>query len=165
MISTQLQQRRQNPHRPSANGFTLVEVVIAGVILVSVMTAVAQMSVSSLGGSKNRNSRDELEAAVNNDIQLLQQADSYLTFESLSDSEQIKACLDPTSYLIPYLENEVPQEDLQPGIKRSINAGAGVTLDLVEVTYQFAGPENGVSDEFRIIELNPNFSAQCYTTS
>ncbi len=165
MISTQPQQRRQNPHRLSADGFTLVEVVIAGVILVSVMTAVAQMSVTSLGGSRNRNSRDGLEAAINNDIQLLQQADSYLTFNSLTDSEQIQACLDPTSYLIPYLENEVPEEDLQAGIKRSISAGEGVTLDLVEVTYQFTGPENGINDEFRIIELNPNFSAQCYTTS
>lgn len=165
MITTQLQQRRQNPYRQSADGFTLVEVVIAGVILVSVMTAVAQMSVSSLGGSQNRISRDGLEAAVNNDIQLLQKADSYLTFESLTASEQIEACLDPTSYLIPYLENEAPQGDLHPGITRSINAGEGVTVDLVEVSYQFNGPENGISNEFRIIELNPNFSAQCYTTS
>ena len=54
----------------------MVEVVIAGVMLVSVMTAVAQMSVSALAGSRNLSTRTRMEAAVNNDSQLLQQADS-----------------------------------------------------------------------------------------
>ena len=165
MIPTQLRQKTEHLNRNSEQGFTLIEVVIAGVILVSVMTAVAQMSVNSLGGSKNREIRDDLEAAVNNDIQLLQQADSYLTFESLQATEQQSACLNPTGYLIPYLENIVPASDLLPGTNRSINAGEGATQDLVEVIYQFDGPENGVGTELRIIELNPNFSAQCYKTS
>ena len=165
MISTHLRQKRKHHNRNSEKGFTLIEVVIAGVILVSVMTAVAQMSVSSLVSAENRETRDDLEAAVNNDIQLLQQADSYLTFESLQPTEQQSACLNPTSYLIPYLENEVPASDLLPGISRGISAGEGPTQDLVEVIYQFDGPENGVGTELRIIELNPNFSAQCYTTS
>ena len=165
MISTQLRQKREYINRNSGQGFTLIEVIIAGVILVSVMAAVAQMSVSSLASTENRETRDDLEAAVNNDIQLLQQADSYLTFESLQPSEQQSACQNPTSYLIPYLENKVPASELRPGIIRSITAGEGVTQDLVEVIYQFDGPENGVGTELRIIELNPNFSAQCYTTS
>lgn len=143
----------------------MVEVVIAGLILVSVMTAVAQMSVSSLGGAQNRNSRDGLEAAINNDIQLLQQADSYLTFESLTAVEQSEACQNPNSYLIPYLEEQVPQANLVQGVKRTISAGKGSTQDLVEVVYQFEGPETGVANEFRVVELNPNFSAQCYTVS
>ena len=74
MISHQLRQKREHLNRNSGQGFTLIEVVVAGVILVSVMTAVAQMSVSSLGSAENRETRDDLEAAVNNDIQLLQQA-------------------------------------------------------------------------------------------
>ena len=53
MIHTQLQQRIQNLRSNSAGGFTMVEVVIAGVLLVSVMTSVAQMSVAALAGSKN----------------------------------------------------------------------------------------------------------------
>ena len=165
MLSTKLRQNRDHLNRNSEQGFTLIEVVIAGVILVSVMTAVAQMSVSSLGGAKNSEIRDDLEAAVNNDIQLLQQADSYLKFESLKAAEQITACRNPTSYLIPYLENAVPASELHPGINRSIIAGEGMTQDLVEIIYQFKGPENGVGTELRIIEMNPNFSAQCYTTS
>ena len=74
MITTQLQNRIQGLRRQSADGFTMVEVVLAGVMLVSVMTAVAQMSVSALEGSRNLSMRTGMEAAVNNDIQLLQQA-------------------------------------------------------------------------------------------
>ena len=165
MNSTLVHQHREDPNRKSANGFTLIEVVIAGVIMASVMTAVAQMNVSSLRSATNGEIRDNLEAAVNNDIQLLQQADSYLKFESLKAAEQITACRNPTSYLIPYLENAVPASELHPGINRSIIAGEGMTQDLVEIIYQFKGPENGVGTELRIIEMNPNFSAQCYTTS
>ena len=142
----------------------MVEVVIAGVMLVSVMTAVAQMSVSALAGSRNLSTRTRMEAAVSNDIQLLQQADSYLTMDSIDANEQTNACLDPTNHLISYLNVEVPEADLAKlGIQRSMKVGA--TQDIVEVVYNFDGPEKGVDDEYRVVELNPNFSAQCYTTN
>ncbi|MAR07416.1 MAG: hypothetical protein CL862_09970 [Cyanobium sp. NAT70] len=165
MIHTQLQQRIQNLRSNSAGGFTMVEVVIAGVLLVSVMTSVAQMSVAALAGSKNLSSRAGIEAAVNNDIQLIQQADSYLTYQSIEDlGDQDDACQAPTSYLINYLETEVPAADVEGfNVSREITTGA--TDDVVQVSYQFQGPETGVGDEYRVIELNPNFSAQCYTTN
>lgn len=164
MITTPLQNRIQGLRRQSADGFTMVEVVLAGVMLVSVMTAVAQMSVSALAGSRNLSMRTGMEAAVNNDIQLIQQADSYLTIDSIAPTEQTNACLDPTNHLISYLNVEVPETDLAKlGIERTIQVGA--TPDVVEVVYNFDGPEKGVDDEYRVIELNPNFSAQCYTTN
>ena len=164
MITTQLQNRIQGLRRQSADGFTMVEVVLAGVMLVSVMTAVAQMSVSALAGSRNLSTRTGMEAAVNNDIQLLQQADSYLTIDSIDANELKDACLDPTNHLISYLNVEVPGNDLaELGIDRTMQLGA--TPDVVEVVYSFDGPEKGVDDEYRVVELNPNFSAQCYTTN
>ena len=95
------------------NGFTLVEVVVAGAIFISIMSAVAEISVSSLAGSKNLSKRNSIEAAVSNDIQLLQQADSYLTYNSLDKAGQAgAACQNPTSYLINYLKNEVNNDEL-----------------------------------------------------
>ena len=164
MITTPLQNRIQGLRRQSADGFTMVEVVLAGVMLVSVMTAVAQMSVSALAGSRNLSMRTGMEAAVNNDIQLIQQADSYLTIDSIDPNEQNNACKNPTNHLISYLNVEVPETDLAKlGIERTIQVGA--TPDVVEVVYNFDGPEKGVDDEYRVVELNPNFSAQCYTTN
>ena len=75
-----------NHNRKNCDGFTMVEVVIAGAILVATMTAVAQMGVSALAGNKNLSQRAGIEAAVNNDIQLLQQADSYLTYQSIDEA-------------------------------------------------------------------------------
>ena len=39
----------------------------------------------------------------------------------------------------------------------------GVIDDVVEVSYRFEGPETNIGNEYRFIELNPNFSAECYT--
>ena len=164
MITTQIQNKIQGLRGKSADGFTMVEVVLAGVMLVSVMTAVAQMSVSALAGSRNLSMRTRMEAAVNNDIQLLQQADFYLTIDSINANDQTNACLDPTNHLISYLNVEIPDTDLAKlGIDRTMQVGA--TPDVVEVVYSFVGPEQGVDDEYRVVELNPNFSAQCYTTN
>ena len=163
MINTKLSQIIQNRRNQSANGFTMVEALIAGVLLVSVMTAVAQMSVSALAGSKNQATRVRIEAAVSNDIQLLQQADSYLTYDSIDPDKQDEACDNPTAWLIGFLSDAVPSDTLQGlNIKREIITGA--TDDVVEVNYKFNGPESGIGNEYRMIELNPNFSAQCYTT-
>jgi type II secretory pathway pseudopilin PulG len=164
--------------RSGKAGFTMVEVVIAGAILVSTMTAVAQMSISALAGSKNLSTRSKIESAINNDIQLLQKKDSYLTFDSIRNLEdEAIACEDPTDYLITHLTKNDSNQTIELsklGITRSMKVGM-YTLqigaqdhikkrDWVEVSYQFTAPETGIDDEYRVIELNPNFSAQCYTT-
>ena len=146
-----------------SSGFTMIEVVIAGVILVSTMTAVAQMSVSALAGSKNRNIRTNIEDAINYDIQLLQKADSYLTYETLEkEGKEEEACADTTSYLINHLSKTVDNSELiARQIERTMQVGD--TADVIEVSYQFTAPETDIGTEYRFVELNPNFSAQCYT--
>ena len=151
-------QQKQKLKWQTQDGFTLVEVVIAGVLLASIMTAVAKMGTSSISATKNLATRRSLEQSINNDIQLLQQADSYLTFDSLTTQEQLDACIDPNSFLIDYLEQEVPEERLTAGIDRDMRAGTGLSQDIVEVIYSFSPPEKSVEKEYRMIELNPNFS-------
>ena len=162
MTNINLKQTARKHFRKEGEGFTMVEVMIAGVILVATMTAVAQMGVSALAGNKNLSKRTGIEATVNNDIQLLQQADSYLTYQAIDNKEQ--ACGNPTAYLIDHLEKEVNNSELATRkIERTMQTGA--TQDVVEITYKFQGPEKGVRSEYRMVELNPNFSAECYTTS
>ena len=162
MTNINHKQTARKRNRKECDGFTMVEVVIAGAILVATMTAVAQMGVSALAGNKNLSKRAGIEATVNNDIQLLQQADSYLTYQAIDNKEQ--ACGNPTAYLIDHLEQEVNNSELATRkIERTMQTGA--TQDVVEITYKFQGPEKGVRSEYRMVELNPNFSAECYTTS
>ena len=62
--------------RPISSGFTLVEVLIAGSILLMVMVGISRISVQSITSGRNRMERDRIEAAIHNNIQLIQQADA-----------------------------------------------------------------------------------------
>ena len=57
-------------------GFTLVEVLVAGSITLMVMVAVARVSVQAITSGRHRMERDRIEAAIHNNIQLIQQADA-----------------------------------------------------------------------------------------
>jgi len=150
-------------------GFTLVEVLIAGGILVMVMMGVARISIQSITSGRNRIERDKIEAAIHNNIQLIQQADAKLTLESMPTQDQRSACQDPAQYLKQQLEKKdgkvsVPAPELTgieggSSVKRVIELGKhpGITV----VTYEFPAPENSIGTERRVVELNPNFQTRC----
>ena len=89
----------------SAKGFTLIETLIAGLLLTLVMTAVGRMSVSALAGSSNISDRRRIEQAIENHIQLIQQADSLLTYDNVPAAHRngetgiTRACRKPAEYL------------------------------------------------------------------
>jgi len=93
-------------------GFTLVETLIAGLLLTLVMTAVGRLSLSAMAGSSNLAERRKVEAAIDNHIQLVQQADSLLTYERLpsnhrtGDDEITRACRKPAQYFATALRQK-----------------------------------------------------------
>ena len=150
-------------------GFTLVEVLVAGSILLMVMVGVSRISVQSITSGRNRMERDRIEAAIHNNIQLLQQADAKLTLESMPSNERRDACRKPAQYLKEKLDTQsgiasVPKPvvsgvDGKNPITRTIEIGKspGITV----VTYSFLAPEYSIDQERRVIELNPNFQNRC----
>ena len=160
---------RIRQRRPLNPGFTLVEVLVAGTILLMVMVGVARVSVQSITSGRNRMERDRIEAAIHNNIQLIQQVDAKLTLESMPSHERRDACLKPAQYLKEKLDTpsgiaSVPQPvvsgiDGKNPITRTITIGTspGITV----VTYSFLAPEYSISQEQRIVELNPNFQNRC----
>ena len=155
--------------KPITSGFTLVEVLVAGTILLMVMVGVSRVSVQSITSGRNRMERDRIEAAIHNNIQLIQQADSKLTLESMPVNERRKACINPAQYLKDKLDqasgaSSVPKPkvtgiDGNNPITRTIEIGKrpGITV----VTYSFLAPEHSIGQEQRIVELNPNFQNRC----
>ena len=93
-------------------GFTLVETLIAGLLLTLVMTAVGRLSLSAMAGSSNLAERRKVEAAIDNHIQLVQQADSLLTYERLpskhrtGDDDITRACRKPAQYFAKALQQK-----------------------------------------------------------
>jgi type II secretory pathway pseudopilin PulG len=167
-------QKLRSRKRVAERGFSIVESVVAGVLLASVMGGVSRLSVSALASSSNQSERVRIEAAINDNIQLLQMEDSYLRLEEIgSQSQQDIACSNPTSHLKAHLEAAVPPPEAnrtsQP-IERSFEVLDEAGMDILVARYKFFSPEHrGKNDamdrwEYRTVELNPNFSAKCYTT-
>ena len=147
----------------------MAEVLIAGSVLLIVMVGVSRISVQSITSGRNRMERDRIEAAIHNNIQLIQQADSKLTLESIPSNEQREACLRPAQYLRDQLDSEsaryfVPKPeasgiDRQNAISRTIEVGDNP--DITIVTYSFSAPEYAIGKEKRVVQLNPNFQNRC----
>ena len=155
-------------------GFTLVEVMVAGILLALVMGSVSRLGVSALASSANQSERIRIESAINDNIQLLQMEDSYLGLDSLGDqNDQDAACSDPIAKLSSHLSQAVPEPTV-PGlsepIERTFEPLDNSEADVLVVNYRFRSPEyqdrQNSADrwEIRRVELNPNFTANCYTT-
>ena len=170
------------------HGFTLIEVVISGLIMGVMMVSVAQLAGKAMVGSNNQKDRQSIEAAINNDIQLLQQADSQLTYQWIVENgNPASACANPGQYLADRLDEEGGPFEVKPtntsgaeGTKlfeRTITSGSlpnPTTSDadsnsssnkpqvLTRVVYSFEGPEQTIGDEKRIVKLSPSFQANCY---
>ena len=78
----------------------MIEVLIAGVLLASAISAVSRISVAALSNSARSSERSKIEAAINDNIQMLQKEDSYFTYEWIEEYEDIQAaCAKPEEAL------------------------------------------------------------------
>ena len=149
----------------SAAGFTVIEALVAGLVIAAVMTAVGRLSVSGMAASQNQSSRNTIEAAINDHIQLLQMQDSYLTEEAIKSSSGLNsslesACDAPSTFLKNHLEKPAVAGIIRhPDVELDWNDS---NPNLLVVTHSFEAPETSIGREKRITELNPNFSSQCY---
>ena len=149
------------------NGFTLVETLVAGLIMSLTLVAVARLSISAISTSSHQTVRRKIEAAINNDIQLLQQADSRLKLVNISDKE--KACNDPGLFLkekfsaknseFYVAEPYVTDPSGKRVLRRTIESSQ--TPIMTRVIYTITAPEKTINKEGRILNLYPNFHYLC----
>jgi type II secretory pathway pseudopilin PulG len=154
-------------------GFTLTEVLISGGMFSMVMAGVAQIMTGSLAASDAMAKRQQIESAINNNIQHIHQANIQLS-QSLTanNASLLAACSEPTQFLADELDNPsssayvavplVNGESSPQKIKRSILSDS--SNGLTQVVYQFEGPEQNVETEQRVIDLFPRFISLCPLT-
>ena len=155
--------------RRNSNGFTLVETMIAGLIMSIVLVAVSRFSISAISTSSHQSTRRMVEAAMNNDIQLIQQADSELKLIDIPEEEQKMACDDPGLFLETKLlspdsvlyvkEPDVPNQSNTTSLIRTIESSSDPILTII--TYTFQAPEKHIESETRRLTLYPNFHYLC----
>lgn len=142
------------------NGFSMIETMIAGILLASSLTAVSRMSISALSSSRTSSYRTQIEAAINNDIQTIQKEDSYFTYEWIEQNQNITdACKNPPEALKKHLQSVAFEPQIE-GIIRKFDSES--IPGILSVEYNFDGPEQAIENEIRLIEMNPNFSSKCY---
>jgi len=162
------QQSTANKRQSGSAGFSMVETLIAGLIVAAVMTAVGRLGVAAMATSHNQSSRNRIEAAINDHIQLVQMQDSYLTAEAIQAESGLNlnledACENPSTFLMNHLQRSdiagtIPRQDVTMEWNNSHQY-------LLKLTYKFEAPESRTGTERRSIEINPNFSSQCYSLS
>ena len=158
MASDRIKPTKQRSYHQ--NGFSMIETMIAGVLLASSLTAVSRMSISALSGSRTSSYRAQIEAAINNDIQTMQKEDSYFTYDWISRNQNISdSCQNPPEALKEHLQNVVSDPNIE-GITRKFDSTS--IPGILTVEYNFEGPEQAIGNEIRLIEMNPNFSSECY---
>ena len=158
----------RSPHISDTYGFTMIETLVASVILLVVLIVVSRISILSITSGRNRVERDRIEAAILNNIQVLQQADTKLTFDSIPTNKQKYACLNPAKYLKEQLSQKngivsnqktlIGENNTNFTIKRQLKVD---NPRILVVVYLFSAPESSIKNERRIIELNPHFYNEC----
>ena len=146
-----------------ADGFGLVEVLIAGVILLFVMTSIGRFTQAAMTSGSNQELRNRLESRIMDNMQKIQQQDSRLTWDVVKTfGDQQIACSNPAQYVKEKIENNNTEYFVDPpnNINRTINAST-INPGIMRIEYDFDGPENSVGIERRVLELNPTFAADC----
>ena len=146
-----------------ADGFGLVEVLIAGVILLFVMTSIGRFTQAAMTSGSNQELRNRLESRIMDNMQKIQQQDSRLTWEAVKTfGDQQMACSNPAQYAKEQIENNNTEYFVDPpnNINRTINVST-TNPGIMIIEYDFDGPENSVAIERRVLELNPTFAADC----
>ena len=144
----------------------MIETLIAGLIVAGVMTAVGRFGISAMAASHNQSSRNSIEAAVNDHIQLVQMQDSYLTADAIKAESGLNtsletACQNPSAFLMNHLQREdIAGTAPSPEVTMEWDSS---DQSLLKLTYNFEAPESSIGTEQRMIEINPNFSSQCYS--
>ena len=144
----------------------MIETLMAGLIVAGVMTAVGRFGISAMAASHNQSSRNSIEAAINDHIQLVQMQDSYLTADAIEAESGLNtsletACQNPSTFLMNHLQREdIAGTAPSPEVSMEWDSS---DQSLLKLTYIFEAPESSIRNEQRMIEINPNFSSQCYS--
>ena len=147
----------KQPRRRSTSGFTIVESLVAGVILFILMLSTNRFLLIGMANSTRSGQRTALELEILNDIEEVQAIDALINNSPELKTEACKST-NPALHLSQQIttQNPVPNGSMWG---RQFDSSDS---DILIVTYEFEIPMRDTKDkEYRIVELNPSFMATC----
>jgi len=146
--------RRRRLRKPKpASGFSLVEVLIAAVILFIMLLSANKALLLGMASTRQGASRTSLEMEILNDIEIIQGIDSSL-------SGDLNGCgkSGGSTYLKVKVEALNPVSKDRTWKRTLVSA----ELTILTITYSFAIP-GATGEEKRVLEINPSFLTECPT--
>ena len=147
--------RLQKQLMPS--GFTLVESLVAGVILFLLMLGTNQFLLMGMANSGRSGERAALEMEILNDIEKAQQLDALI---NNSDELKPEACASDNAaqHLDSLINLQNPVLSTNNWSRKSDSSNPNILV----LTYSFEIPKRKeTAKEYRIVELHPSFIAMC----
>ncbi len=144
------------------SGFSIVEVMIAGIILFIILVSANKALMLGMAGTRQGASRTGIESQILNDIEVIQGVDSGLSGDLKGCSSGGSAYL--KSKIEEYFKNNPPA--VIPDWQRNLDSSEPTILT---VTYSFSIPEStraargaGTTGiEKRVLEISPSFMSEC----
>lgn len=139
------------------NGFTLVESLVAGVILFLLMVGTNRFLLMGMANSSRSGERAALEMQILNDIEKVQQLDALL--KNSNELKQV-ACSsnNGAQHLNDFINLRNPVLSSNDWNRQSDSSNSNILV----LIYSFETPKRKeTSKEYRIVELHPSFMATC----
>ena len=139
------------------SGFTLVESLVAGVILFLLMLSTNRFLLMGMANSSRSGERAALEMAILNDIEKVQALDALV-----NNSDQLKPAACGSDNAAQHLSQLINSQNPVPANSDWTRQSDSSDPDILVLTYTFEIPmQQEKSKEYRIVELNPSFMAAC----
>lgn len=139
------------------NGFTLVESLVAGVILFLLMVGTNRFLLMGMANSSRSGERAALEMQILNDIEKVQQLDALL--KNSNELKQVACSSDnKAQHLNDFINLRNPVLSSNDWNRQSDSSNSNILV----LIYSFETPKRKeTSKEYRIVELHPSFMATC----
>ena len=158
--------RPQGQGEAGAAGFSLAEVLVAGLVILAVVVASARLVSTSLAGGQQTAQRQRVEAEIASDLDLVNQQDQTLKSRvdelKAASSASPEACSNPATSLKTSVDAAMPAQGGSSGLwSRQTSTTAN---GLLQVTYSLRLPgSSGV--ETRVVEITPAIQGPCLERS
>lgn len=159
--------RRRSAAPAISAGFSLAEVLVAGLVIVALVIASARLLSTSLAGGQQIARRQQVEAEIASDLQRIRQEDQTLqntvTGElNTSSTASPSACSDPAGTLKQNVDAALPLQGGASGrwSRRTVATASG----LLQVTYSLQLPGRA-GTETRVVEISPLIQDSCLERS
>lgn len=146
-------------NRPAAAGFSLLEVLVAGLVIVIVAVASTRLITTSLANGQQTAQRQQLEAEIASDLDRVSQQDEslYLSVDAaLTANPNVRpaACANPADSLKQQVDASPPAVSSSLWSRQTSTTGSG----LLKVSYAVTMPGG---QDTRVVEITPSFQGLC----